>query len=260
MNINSVLPKMSILLFLFCYILNIQAQTNLLYLIGQVRDASSYETISYALVKNSMSNKSVIADENGRFIISITRGDLIRVSAIGFEDGFYIINDTLAIINDFPIQLKPKIYELKEVTLTPYKTVLQFKHAFAQLTLPDENLMPELKLPESIQALNQSTPGELGPVVINGPISILYNAFSHRGKMEKKYRNLISSDKESESIQIRFRQVLKNSYILFETDDELLAFIGFCKFDINFILNASDYELIAEIQKKYEEYTQVQQL
>jgi len=254
MNINSTCTKAILLIICFGVNCGVIAQGNLRYVSGNVRDGSNYEPISYAFVRNSMSNVSIIADEQGKFTIPIHQGDLLKITAIGFEDGFYIISDTTSIINDFPIQLKPKIYELKEVTLTPYKTILQFKHAFTQLQLPKTNLDTELHLPGIKHHLPDENTQEMGGISFMSPISALYNTFSHKGKMDKKYRGLLANDDKDKIVRKRFTPYFVSSIINFETEEELDAFIKFCQFDFSFLLNASEYELIAEIQKKHVEY------
>lgn len=231
--------------------LALSAQDTLQIVKGTVRNSGNYEPISFAIVKNEMLKTRVISDEQGRYMIPINRGDLLKITAIGFEDGFYIVNDTTDFIYNFPIQLKPRVYDLKEFTLTPYKTVLQFKHAVVQLVLPEDtpNLIP-------IITSNIQTPTVLGEVIgaFSSPISFVYNTFSHKGKMAKKYRKLLASDYNNRLVRKRFTRNLVAKIIPLETVEELDAFIEFCKFDFDFLLNASEYEIIAAVQRKYAEY------
>ena len=238
--------------------LSLPAQDSLQIVMGTVRNSSNYEAISFALVKNEMLKTKVISNEQGQYSIPVHRGDLLKITAIGFEDGFYIVNDTSDFITNFPIQLKPRVYELKEFTLTPYKTVLQFKHAVAQLELPQSKPAPSLHLP----FYKNRPPGidgdNMGGLAFTSPISALYNAFSHKGKMDKKYRLLMANDYKDKIVRKVFTRNLVAKIVPLETDEELDAFIEFCKFDFNFLLNTSEYELIAVIQRKYIEYVQYQ--
>jgi len=232
--------------------LSLIAQDSLQIVMGTVRNSSNYEPISFAIVKNEMLKTKIISNEEGGYIIPVNRGDLLKITAIGFEDGFYIVNDSASLISNFPIQLKPRIYELKEFTITPYKTVMQFKHAVAQLVLPEDT-------PAIIHIITpkiQTPPSALGEVLgaFASPISFLYNNFSHRGKMAKKYRMLLANDYDSKVVHKRFNRNLIASIVPIETDEELDVFIEFCQFDFSFLLNASDYELIAAVQKKYMAY------
>ena len=232
------------------------AQDSLQIVLGTVRNNSNYEPISFALVKNEMLKTKIISDEQGRYSIPVHRGDLLKITAIGYEDGFYIVNDTSGFITNFPIQLKPRVYELKEFTLTPYKTVLQFKHAVVQLDLPENNPAPSLNLP----FIKHHLPSEddIGGISFTSPISFIYNTFSHRGKMATKYRKLLANDYEDQLVRKRFTRNLVAKIVPLKTIEELDAFIEFCKFDFDFLLNASEYELIAAVQRKYAEYVQYQ--
>lgn len=238
--------------------LALSAQDTLQIVKGTVRNSGNYEPISFAIVKNEMLRTRVISDEQGRYMIPINRGDLLKITAIGFEDGFYIVNDTTDFIYNFPIQLKPRVYDLKEFTLTPYKTVLQFKHAVIQLELPENNLAPSLNLP----FIKHHLPSEddIGGVSFMSPISFFYNTFSHKGKMAKKYRKLLASDYNNRLVRKRFTRNLVAKIIPLETVEELDAFIEFCKFDFDFLLNASEYEIIAAVQRKYAEYISYQMI
>lgn len=224
---------------------------------GTIRNSTNYNPISFAIVKNEMLNTRIISDEFGKYSIPFNRGDLLKITAIGYEDGFYIVNDSSDFIADFPIQLKPRIYELKEFTLTPYKTVMQFKHAFANLVLPEEN--PKLRLIPIITP-NIQTITEFDKVLgaFGSPISFLYNTFSHSSKMARKYNTLIDKDNKSNIVEKRLKQVNIENFIVFKSEEEMKNFIAFCQFDFSFLENMSDYELIAIVQKKYSEYLQNQ--
>ena len=231
--------------------ISVFAQESSQIVMGIVRNSSTYEPISFAFVKNEMRQTKIVSDEQGNYIISVNRGDLLKITAIGYEDGFYIISDPSAIISDFPIQLKPRIYELKEFTLTPYKTVMQFKHAFAQLDLPKEKtslihfIIPDQQTTTTFDAV-------LG--AFGSPISFFYNNLSHRGKMIKKYSRLVLEDKVNSVIYKRLNFEFVASIVPIYNVVELEDFIGFCQFDLSFILNASEYVLIAAIQRKHLEY------
>lgn len=225
---------------------------------GTVRNSSDYKPISFALITNQMQKTKVLADNDGQFIISFNKGDLLKITAIGFNDGFYIVADTSALVFDFPVQLKPRIYELNEFTITPYKTVLQFKHAVTQLDLPEENPAFNLRAPQIKHHLPDES-GEIGAVSFTSPISALYNTFSHQGKMEKKYRKLLANDHNEKEVRKRFSRDLFSQIIPLEQESELDLFIEYCNFDFSFLLKASDYELIAAIQKKYDLYLKSKQ-
>ena len=85
------------------------------------------------------------------------------------------------------------------------------------------------------------------------PISLLYERFS---KIEQSKRKVA----EMEDEQLR-RGVLKDLFhiyikhdIINISDDEFDAFIDYCNLSDDFIKTVSDYELVTEIQEKYEEF------
>ncbi len=248
------LAKAFLIFMLFGINISVIAQDGLQIVMGTIRNSTNYEPISFAQVKNEMLRTKTISDEQGQYIMHVNRGDLLKITAIGFIDGFYIVSDTTKFIEDFPIQLKPRIYELKEYTLTPYKTVMQFKHAFAQLELPESKLSPDLNIPQIKHHLPDENGDDLGGVSFMSPISALYNTFSHKGKMDKKYRMVLANDTKSKVVHKRFNRNIVANIVHFDTDEDLDAFIEFCRFDFSFLLNATEYQLIAAIQKKHSEY------
>jgi radical SAM superfamily enzyme with C-terminal helix-hairpin-helix motif len=76
--------------------------------------------------------------------------------------------------------------------------------------------------------------------------------------MAKKYRKLLAEDYNNRLVQKRFTRNLVAKIVPLGSVEELDAFIEFCNFDFEFLLNASDYEIIAAVQRKYEEYAQYQ--
>jgi len=86
------------------------------------------------------------------------------------------------------------------------------------------------------------------------PISFLYNTFSHKGKADKKYRLLMAADNKSRLINTKINREVVAKIVPLKTDEELDAFMVYCQFDFDFLMSASDYELVAAIQQKYIEY------
>ncbi|MBN1650368.1 MAG: hypothetical protein JW857_03515 [Bacteroidales bacterium] len=253
--------RKAVLLFLLLGIhFSLLAQDTTHLVIGIVRNSSNYNPISFAVISNQMLKTKVVADEDGRYVIPFRQGDLLKITAIGFDDGFYIVNDSSKIINDFPIQLKPRTYELKEFTIAPYKTVLQFKHALVQLDLPEEKAFAEIQLPQIKRHIPDENDENQGSVSLGGPITALYNTFSHKGKMMKKYRKVLANDTNNKQVQNRYNRNRIAKMLPMIPNEELDIFIEFCRFDFSFLLNSTDYELIAELQKKYEIYKKLKQL
>lgn len=230
------------------------AQDSTRLVIGVVRNSTDYSPISFAIVGNQMLKTKVVADENGRYIIPFKQGDLLKITAIGFEDGFYIVNDTSKQITDFPIQLIPRVYELNEFTIAPYKTVLQFKHAIVQLDLPESKLLKEIYLPQIKHHIPDENDDNPGSISLGGPITALYNTFSHKGKMMKKYRRVLANDANSKLVQNHYNRNRIAKMVPMIPNEELDDFIEFCRFDFSFLLKSTDYELTIAVQEKYAAY------
>ena len=91
------------------------------------------------IVKNT--HRGTISDYFGYFSFVAKKSDTIEFSAIGFRPARYIIPDTLTSNTYSLIQVlgKDTIY-LKATEVYPWPSKEQFKQAFLNLTLPDDDM------------------------------------------------------------------------------------------------------------------------
>lgn len=116
-------------------------KNNLIQFSGVVVEGDSLRPVPYTsiIVKNSY--HGTISDYFGYFSFVAASNDTIEFSAIGFNTSYYVIPDTLSSYTYSLIQVlrKDTIY-LKTTEVYPWPSKEQFKQAFLNLTLPEDDL------------------------------------------------------------------------------------------------------------------------
>lgn len=221
-----------------------------------IKSEIDQQAISYAMLNDRTHNIKFVANENGGANLVLKDSTLLRISAIAYEDQFYLYRSSRH-QDTVDISLKAKIYELKEFVLNPYPTIMLFKKAIADLQLVDSSsVMANLQMMESLK------PYAISPDHFNGqdvltvsftsPISLLYNSFSKRAKSEKKLKILTQSDQRANIIKQKYNIELVKKLTGLKEGEELEKFLDFCEPSFEFIMNSSDYEVAMLILHRYE--------
>jgi hypothetical protein len=133
-----------IFLFSSCYLIA-QEEANdvdeLVQFSGVILTADSLKAIPLAhiIVINSM--RGTVSDFNGYFSFVAKKLDTVEFSAVGYKHGRYIIPDSILNNRYSVIQVMSTdtIY-LTETVIYPWPTKEQFKEAFLNLKIPDDDL------------------------------------------------------------------------------------------------------------------------
>jgi hypothetical protein len=108
---------------------------------GVVVTADSLKPIPFSSVMIKNTNRGTVSDYYGFFSFVAKMKDTIEFAAIGYKRAIFIIPDTLTDQRCSMIQmLKPDTILLREVVIFPWPTKEQFKEAFLQLRIPDDDL------------------------------------------------------------------------------------------------------------------------
>lgn len=108
---------------------------------GVVVEGDSLHEVPFTSIIVKNSNRGTISDYFGYFSFVAKKSDTIEFTAIGFNSSEFIIPDTLTTTTYSLIQVlhKDTIY-LKTAEVFPWPSKEQFKQAFLNLDLPDDNL------------------------------------------------------------------------------------------------------------------------
>lgn len=107
---------------------------------GVLLTRDSLEAVPFATVMIKGSNRGTISDYYGYFSFVAERGDTIQFSYVGFKDAFFWIPDSLDRKNYSLIQMMDvDTVILQEAVIYPWPTKEQFRQAFLDLRLPEDD-------------------------------------------------------------------------------------------------------------------------
>ncbi|MGE0635712.1 MAG: carboxypeptidase-like regulatory domain-containing protein [Bacteroidia bacterium] len=132
-------------IFYFLFSIGALAQSldnsNLVQISGVVLTSDSLDKVSFANIIAKNSRHGTISDYFGYFSFVAQKGDTIQFSALGFRKAYFVIPDTLSSNKYSLIKImEPEIYELDEAIIFPWPSREQFKQAFLNLQIPDDDL------------------------------------------------------------------------------------------------------------------------
>lgn len=108
---------------------------------GAVVTGDSLHPVSFTHIIDHNTGFGTICDYYGYFSFVARKGDTITFSAIGFKKGRFVIPDTIQ--NNrytmFQVMTSDTVY-LSETVIYPWPTKEQFKEAFLNLEIPDDDL------------------------------------------------------------------------------------------------------------------------
>lgn len=138
------MKKVILIAFLGFFLHQVKAQkidkSGLVQFSGVIVTADSLAPVPYASVMIKNSNRGTVSDYFGFFSFVAKMRDTIEFAAIGFKKATFIIPDTLTDSRCSMIQiLKTDTILLREVVIFPWPTKEQFKEAFIQLRIPEDD-------------------------------------------------------------------------------------------------------------------------
>jgi hypothetical protein len=108
---------------------------------GAVVTGDSLHPVAFTHIIDHNTGFGTISDYYGYFSFVARKGDTITFSAVGFKKGRFVIPDTIH--NNrytmFQVMTSDTVY-LSETVIYPWPTKEQFKEAFLNLDIPDDDL------------------------------------------------------------------------------------------------------------------------
>ena len=196
---------------------------------------SSFNPIRDCHIINTTQRTATVTDAFGDFKISASINDSITFSALGYEKLTIALTGSMFSYG-YIIKLKPIAYDINEVTITPFSLNLPSISRFEIYTPPLPN-----------QGGINLIPGEINP------ISMFYNKYSKEAKQKKYLKSVLNGTADFMLIGEKYNGSIV-SQITGLKDDELIAFMSFCKFSNDFLLNYSPETITRAIKRKYAEF------
>lgn len=109
---------------------------------GVIVSADSIKPVPFCSIIIKGKNRGTISDYYGYFSFVAQIGDSVQFSSIGFKKAYYIIPDSLAGKAYSLIQtMSADTVMLAEAVVYPWPTKEQFRQAFLDLRLPDDDMV-----------------------------------------------------------------------------------------------------------------------
>lgn len=206
--------------------------------------------IGFVHIINLTTRHGVISDYNGKFNFTVDVKDTIKISVLGFESQ-KIVGEQVPTV----IYLTPKNYELEEFTVLPYKDYEEFKEAFINLDLPDSSLKMNPHLFMFGEEMFLYRAANNSGIIIEGPISGLFDLFSKHAKSKRRYEDLLARDRYKSYLATKFNNKLVEKATPLTDQKEIAYFMTYCDFSDDFLTQANSYDIVVQIQHCYKEYS-----
>jgi hypothetical protein len=213
---------------------------------GKVIDDENVPVV-FAHVVNKKRGLATITDSTGYFRIMAVNKDSIRISAIGFYTKSIFINfsnkkDTALQI----IKMTKKTYEIATVNIYELRWQV-FKSEFMEQKVEEDktavritNWMANLLPAGELTRIYQST---MAPGF----------AINWKTKADKSRKKVAEMEKKYQLIAPKFNDKMVTE-ITGLKGQEIYDFMQFCNFKEDFIIQATEYELMEEILRLWKEY------
>ena len=215
---------------------------------GVVLDRDSITPMAFAYVVNRNSSTGTLSDEAGKFSLNVKLGDTLGFSYLGYSVTMVPTNLLKDSVRNFSLSirvfLKPKINELKQVTIATHSFTKEEKEYYGRKA--DE-------YHRGVTSLFGMTPAGAGL-----SIDALYYAWSKKGKELQKlsalYRQLLVDEAKEQRLSPEKLRMI--------TGDERLdvkEFLNYCYLPDQFVFYASDYDLYIAVKNYYKRYREIQE-
>ena len=225
----------NIFLILIVQVLFAQTQTTTITVKGKLVSDMKVD-FGKAMVIAKQAGVGVFADVSGNFNVSLKKTDTLIISYPGFATRRYCFKDS-AQKTEYYIEPKLEIplYSLKEVTVYPYKSLAEIQKNINKIKVKKSNPYKEV-----VSALES-------------PITALYNRFSRMEQSKRLVAELENEDLKRQALKDLFRLYIKYDIISL-SDEQFDNFIDYCNLSDQFILTASEYDLVEAIKVRYKRF------
>lgn len=242
-----------ILIILFSFSVNLFAQEEpqIIEVTGKIVDISTKEIVEFAHLINLQKHYASVSDTSGYFRILMTETDSIRVSCIGYEVKYWSLRNKPVSDNSYNtvMYLIPRTYQLSEVSI--YKIRWDaFEYDVAHTKVEKDVKQQQLQI-------------WFDNMISDGDLKALYTvsrgvgfSIPFKTRQERQFRKLKKLKRETELNELayqKYNKELVNNITKLE-DEELENFMDYCRFERQFILNTSEYDLIVIISEIYDIY------
>lgn len=233
------------ILFVLCLSVGLQQyanaqMANMIY--GRTLSVDRINIVQLASVSNINQQKKAISNRQGYFKIMASPSDTITITAIGYDSITFIAGSLINGNDTFVVLLKPKSYLLKEAKIVSSNPKRDSLARAAAEFLKTDPLMNNYS-----RILDRPKGG------LMNPLTALYQQFSKEGRDAARFEDFLYYMEKQKLVDRRYnRSFVKKATGL--PDIQLDEFMVFCKPDKDFVISASEYDLIAKVQQCAKEF------
>lgn len=201
---------------------NTQSKT----VVGRVLDKYTYKALQSVLVINKNTSLSTLTNDDGFFYLKASKDDTLL----------------LYLVSHIPYLLT---FESEEIF---------GKQAHLILLMPDVELLKEVEIIAQKQQ-REKYPFNTVPATAMNPMTFLYERFSSKYQQYAKLKEIIDKKEREEQLKRLKNQRFTKELVMAVTDidaKDVDEFIQISNFSKSFLQEATDYELLVEIIRKYE--------
>ena len=232
------------LLLLMVVALNSSAQQYVM-IKGQVWDLSGRELVG-AHAYNSTRHYGTFTNIDGIFFLVMVPGDSLQVTMVGYKPYRMKVPHRLsADAYKLDVTLIGDTIMLRTAEIKPYPaTYAELKKEFIKLRVPEEKILQRIQMPDVNYRSKYANPDGTGGLLLPGPFSLLYNAFSKEGKELKKMNTILTANRLREQLlNVIPRQTLEKRFGI-RSDDEIDAMMKKCGITSEFLQHTPEYRVI----------------
>ncbi|HOW31752.1 MAG TPA: carboxypeptidase-like regulatory domain-containing protein [Bacteroidales bacterium] len=236
----------------------LQAQDRHAILISGFVTDTKEKPVQYVTIMNLNKRTGTVSGAEGSFRILAQRNDAIRFTSVGFQDYTFTVPATFdEAVYPLHIYLNIDTVELTGVTIRALpRNLTELRQAVLNHKV-EEPVIPDLNLNTPLTDLPHTGPAPASPAMLNpgltytisGPITKLYNKFSRRGKSLQKFEELTAEEKNNAIISKKYNPEIVKQLTGFASDAEILDFIEYCALSKDFLLTASELEILTKIKE-----------
>lgn len=216
---------------------------------GCLKDMQQLSPLENACIHNISTGVATFSNKNGNFALQLKGNDTLIVTHVGYAmkslimlDSFYTSEKRIQI----DMEMKSILLKTANVyALKPYPNFLE------DVAKTANNLEESISLSDAQKA--DATANPAPHFYTAHPITLLYNQFSRRAKLDRLYAYLSTHEDECKQLQSKYNPEIVHRISGLE-GNELESFMCYCSFSYYTLIKASDTEIAQMIHTKLEQY------
>lgn len=207
---------------------------------GIAEDPSDPYNLLFLMVVNQKTGQGNFGDPYGRFSLKVQKTDTVLISARGYHIAKVCVADSAYKKEyDLVVQMEKLSFSLEQVDVYPERDIEEIEEDI-------DNLGKEV---EDLQPID-------GVDAVFSPITALYQRFSNIEKSKRLVAEMENEERKRELLKELFRKYIKYD-IIDLSPEQFDDFIDYMDLPDSFIKNAPPYDLIMEIKRKFELYSEL---